>query len=204
MEETRRARKKRQTRELLVRTAFRLFKEQGYEQTTIAQISAEADIATKTFFNYFSGKEDVVFTDAERYYELTLSVIEGRRPGERMGDLLLRTCELSLSAGYLAEGPMAGDRELTDVYRNLLATVPSVQAKGLHVLFDLQRRIADAFVAAFPDEIDRMTALAAVGAMTGSVGALGLVSMEMGQSDEELLATMRRAIDLVMRGLGTL
>lgn len=78
MEETRRARKKRQTRELLVRTAFRLFKEQGYEQTTIAQISAEADIATKTFFNYFSGKEDVVFTDAERYYELTLSVIEGR------------------------------------------------------------------------------------------------------------------------------
>lgn len=99
---------------------------------------------------------------------------------------------------------MAGDRELTDVYRNLLATVPSVQAKGLHVLFDLQRRIADAFVAAFPDEIDRMTALAAVGAMTGSVGALGLVSMEMGQSDEELLATMRRAIDLVMRGLGTL
>ncbi|MEU8356595.1 TetR/AcrR family transcriptional regulator [Nonomuraea sp. NPDC048882] len=204
MEETRRARKKRQTRELLVRTAFRLFKEQGYEQTTIAQISAEADIATKTFFNYFSSKEDVVFTDAERYYELTLDVIKGRRPGERVADLLLRTCELSLSAGYMAEGPISADPELTDVYRNLVATVPSVQAKGLHVMFDSQRRIADAFVAAFPGEIDRLTALAAVGALMGAVGAIGLVSLEMGQSEEEFLATMRRAVDLVMHGLDTL
>ncbi|MEU6784523.1 TetR family transcriptional regulator [Nonomuraea angiospora] len=34
---------------------------QGHEQTTGAQITAAAAVATKTFFNYFPGKEHVLF-----------------------------------------------------------------------------------------------------------------------------------------------
>ncbi|MGG3938489.1 TetR/AcrR family transcriptional regulator [Anoxybacillus kestanbolensis] len=41
-------------------TALHLFQKQGYEQTTILQITNEAGIAKGTFFNYFRTKEEVL------------------------------------------------------------------------------------------------------------------------------------------------
>jgi AcrR family transcriptional regulator len=59
-----RERKKQKTRESIQRTALRLFEKQGYEETTIEQIAAAAEISPSTFFNYFPTKEDVVLYDA--------------------------------------------------------------------------------------------------------------------------------------------
>jgi AcrR family transcriptional regulator len=59
-----RQRKKQKTRESIQRTALRLFEKQGYEETTIEQIAAAAEISPSTFFNYFPTKEDVVLYDA--------------------------------------------------------------------------------------------------------------------------------------------
>src|SRR3989454_12341430 len=59
-----RERKKLKTKEAIQREAMRLFQEQGYEETTIDQIAAAAEISPSTFFNYFPTKEDVVLFDA--------------------------------------------------------------------------------------------------------------------------------------------
>ncbi|HEV2013302.1 MAG TPA: TetR family transcriptional regulator [Candidatus Dormibacteraeota bacterium] len=59
-----RERKKQKTRELIQRTALRLFEKEGYEQTTVEQIAAAVEISPSTFFNYFPTKEDVVLYDA--------------------------------------------------------------------------------------------------------------------------------------------
>jgi AcrR family transcriptional regulator len=59
-----RERKKQKTRESIQRTALRLFEKQGYEETTVEQIAAAAEISPSTFFNYFPTKEDVVLYDA--------------------------------------------------------------------------------------------------------------------------------------------
>ena len=59
-----RERKKLKTREAIQRTAMRLFEKQGYEETTIEEIAAAAEISPSTFFNYFPTKEDVVLFDA--------------------------------------------------------------------------------------------------------------------------------------------
>ncbi len=58
-----RERKKQKTRWAIQEHALRLFHEQGYEQTTVDQIAAAAEISPSTFFRYFKSKEDVVLQD---------------------------------------------------------------------------------------------------------------------------------------------
>jgi len=58
-----RERKKQKTKASIQREALRLFKKRGYEQTTIEDIAAAAEISPSTFFNYFPSKEDVVIYD---------------------------------------------------------------------------------------------------------------------------------------------
>lgn len=56
----RRERKKVETRRTIVRVALSLALEHGLEGLTVAQISEAADIAPRTFFNYFSSKEEAL------------------------------------------------------------------------------------------------------------------------------------------------
>lgn len=67
-----RERKKAKTRALIQAEALRLFREQGYEETTIEQIAEAAEVSPSTIFRYFSTKPDLVIYDAidESFIEL--------------------------------------------------------------------------------------------------------------------------------------
>jgi AcrR family transcriptional regulator len=58
-----RERKKAKTRAAIRRHALKLFREQGYANTTIDQIVDPIEISQSTFFRYFPTKEDVVLQD---------------------------------------------------------------------------------------------------------------------------------------------
>jgi AcrR family transcriptional regulator len=58
-----RERKKAKTRALIQAEALRLFREVGYDATTIEQISEVAEVSPSTFFRYFPTKEAVVMWD---------------------------------------------------------------------------------------------------------------------------------------------
>lgn len=58
-----RERKKIETRLALARAAMRLFEERGYAATTVDDIAAAANVSRRTFFRYFSTKEEVFIVD---------------------------------------------------------------------------------------------------------------------------------------------
>jgi len=67
--ESRRERNKREKRDRIVATARRLYREQGYANTTTQQIAKGAEIAAGTLFLYAKSKEDLlalVFADEMR------------------------------------------------------------------------------------------------------------------------------------------
>jgi AcrR family transcriptional regulator len=59
-----RQRKKTATRDRIRASALRLFREQGYNATTVEQIAADAGVSHMTFFRYFPTKEDVALSDS--------------------------------------------------------------------------------------------------------------------------------------------
>ena len=59
-----RQRKKAATSDRIRASALRLFREQGYDATTVEQIAAAAGVSHMTFFRYFPTKEDVALSDS--------------------------------------------------------------------------------------------------------------------------------------------
>jgi AcrR family transcriptional regulator len=73
----RRERKKQATRQAIHEAAFALAEESGLAGVTIEAIAERADVAPRTFFNYFSCKEDAILNrDLERPEALRRAVIE--------------------------------------------------------------------------------------------------------------------------------
>ncbi|WP_399880629.1 TetR/AcrR family transcriptional regulator [Streptomyces sp. BBFR51] len=68
------------SREIL-ETALRLFTEQGYDETTVAQIAREAGVSQRTLFRYFGTKEDLLGGDQERFGHVLARTI-GEQPAQ--------------------------------------------------------------------------------------------------------------------------
>jgi AcrR family transcriptional regulator len=77
-----RERKKNATWELLRNTALDLFEERGFENVSVAEIAAAAEVSKATVFNYFPSKEDLVIGGMKRHTGDAARVVRERRRGE--------------------------------------------------------------------------------------------------------------------------
>ena len=76
-----RERKKQRTREAIVRVAFELFAERGYQATTLADIADAAEVSRRTIFASFPGKEEILFCDFEATARALETSLAERPPG---------------------------------------------------------------------------------------------------------------------------
>ena len=89
-----RQRKRQQTRDRLTRVAMALFRDRGFEATTLDDIASAADISRRSFFHYFASKEDVVFTWQEELSAALVAAVAARPATESM----LTAAENAISA----------------------------------------------------------------------------------------------------------
>lgn len=131
MEEGRRERKKRQTREAIAETAVRLFAEHGYDDVTIADVAAAADVAVTTVFNHFKTKEDLFFGAFTPPEDGLAARLRARDPGEGPAEVVQR-----LLADAFDRPPepteFAAKVAHHERFRAVLAASPALQLGAMH------------------------------------------------------------------------
>ncbi|WP_324189603.1 TetR family transcriptional regulator [Nocardia otitidiscaviarum] len=182
-----RDRKRERTRRALLEAAVELFETRGYEATTVADIAATAEVGTRTFFNYFASKEELLFPEPDERVQAAVRAIATRRPGERPVEVLLR----ALRAAGDNPGDHLGDTlasRISVLRARISRTVPAVSGRAAYAQLASQQEIARQLRTAFPDELDDVGAAALVGAVVGAVsGALTVLFQQPGLEDGDQL-----------------
>jgi AcrR family transcriptional regulator len=78
----RREREKEERRRLILDCARKLFFERGYEQVTISQIAAEAELGKGTLYSYFESKESIYIAILREGIGILSSLLEQARAEE--------------------------------------------------------------------------------------------------------------------------
>ena len=107
LELSRRERKKEETKDRIFKAAVKLFRDKGFESTTIDDITERADVAKGTFFNYFHRKEAVLGYLSEVRMAAAVENAEAMLAADRSAREKLLALYADVLAGY------EEDRELS-------------------------------------------------------------------------------------------
>ncbi|MBA3339937.1 MAG: helix-turn-helix transcriptional regulator [Geodermatophilaceae bacterium] len=169
--------------------ALDLFIQHGYDETTVAQIAAEAGVTEMTFFRHFSSKADVLLDDP---YDPLVAAAVAREPVEV--DPVTRVVR-GIQATWRTI-PARGGVQIKERVR-IAAQTPSVRAAMWQNTEQTQRVIVDQLI---DDGVDRLTAqVAAAAVLAGITAAL----LEWASSeDEDLQAVMQTALGVMVASHG--
>ena len=123
--------------------ALTLFDEQGYEETTVAQIAEVAGLTKRTFFRYFSDKREVLFSGSEELERRWLEgmytapadasplavVLAGLDPVAEM--FVERHAFARVRSGVIAANPELQERELIKLQKLAGAITVALRDRGV-------------------------------------------------------------------------
>jgi AcrR family transcriptional regulator len=196
-----RARKKRQTRQLILETAARLFVERGFDGVTVTEIARAAELSEMTVYNYFPTKEDLVFGRMEFFEEQLVAAVEQRAPDESalaaFGRMVLAGIDqLSARTDMIAKAAM------------LIRASPALQAREREITARYTARLAGVLAAETgspDDDIEAWTVASALMAvhrgLLEHIRNAVLAGRRGGQLTEDAVAQARRALARLESGL---
>jgi AcrR family transcriptional regulator len=202
-----RERKKAQTGARLWRIAVDLFVERGFDQVSIAEIAAAAEVSKVTVFNYFPTKEDLVMSPPEQHVGDLAAAVRTRAPGQPV--------VAALRAQYLdaidRRDPASGfndEKHILDVIRLILQT-PSLRERSYTMLLAAESALADELAAQSPDH-DPLIAGVVAAQLSGARRCLVAQNQNRllaGETCVQVLPDARanadRVFNLLEEGLGT-
>ena len=191
----RRERKKLATRQALQDAALRLVADRGLEQVTVEDISEAADVATRTFFNYFSSKEEALLGNAPEKAATVHRLVADRPATESPLEAVHQVLrELALQ--------QAQRREELLLRQRVIERHPGLLARQLGMYASFERALATA-VAERPG-VPAADALSARVMATAAVAAArAAVSLWMAEEGRRPLLAMIDAAFLHLRELGS-
>lgn len=138
-----RERKKLETRQMLWRIAMDCFVERGFDNVSVAEIAAAANVSKMTVFNYYPAKEDLVLGPMEAHVGEPARVVRERAEGESAVDALRRHFLTALRE----RDPVVGlndDTQILSVHR-LIYETPALRYGALAMLERNQQLLAAEF-----------------------------------------------------------
>ncbi len=186
-----RERKKARTRAAIQRHALRLFREQGYDETTVSQIAEAAEVSESTFFRYFPTKEDVVLWDDfdPRIAEVFLAQPAATRPIQALRNAMREV---------LGQLPAVAQAELRE-RMDLILSVPELRTTMVDQISAPMRL----FVPLLAERTGRRPDDPAVRAMVGAVLGVSMAAMFAAAEDpgSDILAMIDEALAHLDAGL---
>jgi AcrR family transcriptional regulator len=154
-----RERKKARTRAAIREHALRLFREQGYDATTVEQIAEAAEVSPSTFFRYFPTKEDVVLQDDMDL--LWMDVFRAQPPD--LGPIAAMRTAVRTAFANMAASEFDQLRETMD----LTMAIPAVRARMMEEFARTTQRIAEAVAERSGKDASDFAVKALAGAVVG-------------------------------------
>jgi AcrR family transcriptional regulator len=140
----------------LLQAAIALYGEQGFEQTTVAEIAERAGLTERTFFRHFADKREVLFAGAEALRELLVSTVAGAP--ESLTPIDAAAAGLEAAGALIQEGG-----ELPRQRQAIIAASTELQERELIKLASLALALADALrQRGVPNPAASLTAEAAI------------------------------------------
>jgi AcrR family transcriptional regulator len=194
-----RERKKQQTRRTIAAIATRMFAERGFDQVTVAEIASPAEVSTKTVFNYFPTKEDLVLGGREEVDADLVRIVQSREVGE---SVLAAVRRHTLA---VAERMRAVPPEQRAAFRKVLQSAPTVQARWREML----RQHEDALARLLAEETGATADDVTPGVVASVLGVLGRLAYRdmtgwpdgRRRSPAEIGEAIDRSFELLGRGL---
>ena len=186
-----RERKKVRTRSAIQHEALRLFREKGYETTTVSEIAEAAEVSESTFFRYFGSKEALVFQDD--FDELLIEAFERQPPALTP----LQAMRAAIREAFAEITPM----ETADAMERmeLVMKVPELREAVAGELVDSIDRLSRLCAARMESQVDDIRVRALAGAL---VGAMLAAFMLPGEPDAGFVGRIDRAIAELESGFG--
>ncbi|MDQ0744646.1 AcrR family transcriptional regulator [Clavibacter sp. B3I6] len=178
------------TRERLAAAALELFREQGFSDTTVPQITARAGLTTRTFFRHFADKREVLFAEEDELPALVTRIIREAAP-DRSPLQVVEDGFPEVVASQFAEG-----RDALLARKRIIVADAGLQEREMRKVHAMQEAVRAGFVERGVDPLTAVLVAHATATVFGvSIGRW----LSEGGPDTDLAAVLHDTLDSFRR-----